>query len=65
MSHCKTRLAKTVDRRDFLKTGVAAALGSAAAGSGVARAGESTTDPKQIATRPFGKTGRNGRRRAS
>ena len=58
MSHSKTRPAGTVDRRDFLKTGVTAAIGSAAAGSGVARAGESTTDPKQIATRPFGKTGR-------
>jgi predicted aldo/keto reductase-like oxidoreductase len=58
MSHSKTRLAKTVDRRDFLKTGVAAVVGSAAAGSGVVAAGESSADPKPIATRPFGKTGR-------
>ncbi len=58
MSPSKTRVAKTVGRRNFLKTGVAAALGSAAAGSGVVAAGESTTDPKQIDTRPFGKTGR-------
>jgi len=58
MSHSKTRLARTVDRRGFLKKGVTAVVGSAAAGSGVVAAGESTTDPKQIATRPFGKTGR-------
>jgi predicted aldo/keto reductase-like oxidoreductase len=57
VSHSKTRLAKTVDRRDFLKTGVAA-VGTAAAGFGVVAAGESSTDPKPIATRPFGKTGR-------
>jgi predicted aldo/keto reductase-like oxidoreductase len=37
---------------------VAAAIGSAAAGCGVAPAGEPATDPKPIATRPFGKTGR-------
>jgi predicted aldo/keto reductase-like oxidoreductase len=58
MSNSKTRPAETVDRRDFLKTGVTAVVGSAAAGSGVVAAGESSTGPKQIATRPFGKTGR-------
>jgi predicted aldo/keto reductase-like oxidoreductase len=57
MSHSKTRLARTVDRRDFLKTGVAA-VGTAAAGFGVVAAGESSTNPKPIAMRPFGKTGR-------
>ena len=57
MSHSKTRTVEAVDRRDFLKAG-AAVVASAAAGSGVVAAGESTTDPKQIATRPFGKTGR-------
>ncbi len=54
----KTRLDRNVNRRDFLKTGVAAAIGSVAAGSGVALAGESSNDSKQITTRPFGKTGR-------
>jgi len=58
MSHSKTRLARTVDRRGFLKKGVTAVVGSAAAGSVVSAAGESPTDPEQIATRPFGKTGR-------
>jgi predicted aldo/keto reductase-like oxidoreductase len=37
---------------------VAAVVGSAAAGCGVVAAGESSPDPKQITTRPFGKTGR-------
>ena len=58
MSHSRTRLAGTVDRRGFLKTSVTAVVGSGAAGSGVVAVAESTTDPKQIATRPFGKTGR-------
>jgi predicted aldo/keto reductase-like oxidoreductase len=58
MSHSKTRLARAVDRRDFLKTGVVAAVGAAAADFGVVEAGESSTDPEQMATRPFGKTGR-------
>ena len=58
MSHSKTRLGIIVDRRGFLKTGVAAAIGSVAAGSGVALAGESSNNSKQIARRPFGKTGR-------
>ncbi len=52
-----TELDRNVDRRDFLKTGVVAAIGSVAAGSGVALAGESSKDSKQIPTRPFGKTG--------
>ena len=58
MNHRKTRVANTVDRRDFLKTGAAAAVGTAAAGLGVVEARESSTDPEPIATRPFGKTGR-------
>ena len=58
MSHSKTRLARTVDRRAFLRTGVAAAVGTAAARCGVVAAGESSTDPNPIATRKFGKTGR-------
>jgi len=58
MSHSRTRAAQAVDRRGFLKTGVAAAVGAAAAGSRVVAADESTTDSKHIATRPFGKTGR-------
>ena len=58
MSQSRTRAAETVDRRCFLKTGVAAAVATAAAGSRVVAAGESTPGSKQIATRPFGKTGR-------
>jgi hypothetical protein len=58
MSHSEKRAVETVDRRDFLKTGVVAVVGSAATGSGVAAADASTTDTTQIATRPFGKTGR-------
>lgn len=58
MSHSKKRAVETVGRRDFLKTGVVAVVGSAATGSGVHAAGASTTDSTQIATRPFGKTGR-------
>jgi len=58
MRHSRTRTAETVDRRSFLKVGVAAAIGTAAAGPGVVAAGEPSTDPKPIATRLFGKTGR-------
>ena len=58
MGHSKIRAAEPIDRRGFLKAGVAAAIGSVAAGSGVARAGKPSSDPKPIATRPFGKTGR-------
>jgi len=53
-----TRLDRNVDRRDFLKTGVAAVVGWVAAGSGIVAAGEPSTDPKPIPTRRFGKTGR-------
>jgi len=52
-----TRLDRNVDRRDFLKTGVAAVVGSVAAGSGIVAAGEPSTGPKPIPTRRFGKTG--------
>jgi len=58
MSHSKKRAVETVGRRDFLKTGVVAVVGAAATGYGVVAAGASTTDTTQIATRPFGKTGR-------
>jgi len=58
MRHSEIRTAETVDRRGFLKTGVAAAIGTVAAGSRVVAAGEPSTDPKPIATRKFGKTGR-------
>ena len=58
MVHSETRTAQTVDRRGFLKTGVAAAIGTVAAGSRVVAAGEPSTEPEPIATRPFGKTGR-------
>jgi len=58
MRHSETRTAETVDRRGFLKTGVAAAVGTVAAGARVVAAGEPSTDPEPIATRPFGKTGR-------
>jgi len=58
MSHSKKRAVERVGRRDFLKTGVVAVVGSAATGSGVVAAGAPTTDPTKIATRPFGKTGR-------
>ncbi len=57
MSHSKTQTAETVDRRGFLTIGAATAA-SAAAGSGLLGAGEPSTDPRPIATRPFGKTGR-------
>jgi predicted aldo/keto reductase-like oxidoreductase len=54
----KIRLDRNVDRRDFLKTGVTAVVGSVAASSGIVAAGEPSTDPKSIPTRRFGKTGR-------
>ena len=61
MSHRKTRVAKTVDRRDFLKTGVQAAAGAAVMGSGAAHG--AAPDEKKIPLdgtipeKPFGKTG--------
>jgi predicted aldo/keto reductase-like oxidoreductase len=54
----RTRLNRNVDRRDFLKTGAAAAVGSVVIGSSVAPASGSSPDPEPIAMRPFGKTGR-------
>ena len=56
MSHPTKPAADTIDRRNFLKTGVAATIGTAAASA--AGASESASDTRQIATRPFGKTGR-------
>jgi len=50
--------AETIGRRDFLKTGVAAAVGSAAIGGGASAAGEPPANPPKIPTRPFGKIGR-------
>ena len=58
MPRSRPRTAATVDRRGFLKAGVAAAIGSAVAASGVVAVGESSTDPKQMPTRALGKTGR-------
>jgi len=58
MSYPETRPARTVDRRAFVKAGVAAAVGTAAAGFGVGAAGATSTDPRPIAARKFGKTGR-------
>lgn len=58
MGHSRGQLVKIVDRPKILKTSVVAAVGSAVAGSGVYLAGRSMTDSKQIATRQFGKTGR-------
>ncbi len=57
MSQSKTRQPQTVDRRDFLKTGMVAAVGTAAASTGAVASGESTSNTEPIATRPFGKTG--------
>jgi len=64
MSHSKTRPAGTVDRRGFLKTGVAAIVGSAVAAAVSTGAADGAV-PKEkkidladtIPTRAFGKTG--------
>ena len=53
----KPRPIQDVDRRDFLRSGVAAGFGTAATGS-VAAADEVTDAPKKLALRAFGKTGR-------
>jgi len=58
VSHSQKRTAETVHRRNFLKTGVAAAVGTAAASCGVVAAGGAAANPKQIPVRPLGKTGR-------
>jgi predicted aldo/keto reductase-like oxidoreductase len=58
MPHSKTRTAATVDRRGFLKAGVAAAIGSAVAAAGVVAAGEPSAGARPIPVRAFGKTGR-------
>ncbi len=47
----------SVPRRDFIKTGVAAVVGSAVAGAGVTGARETSPGAPKIATRKFGKTG--------
>jgi predicted aldo/keto reductase-like oxidoreductase len=56
MSKPKARPAETVDRRGFLRTGAAAVVSAAAAGSIASAAGESPANPEPIATRSFGKT---------
>ena len=55
--HIQPRAGETIGRRDFLKTGMAAAVGTAVLGAAVSVADESPTDALQIAKRPFGKTG--------
>lgn len=57
MNQRKTRRVGAVDRRHFLNTAMAA-VGAAAVGSGAVAANGTSTDTKPIATRPFGKTGR-------
>jgi predicted aldo/keto reductase-like oxidoreductase len=57
MSQSNTQRTETVDRRSFLKSSVAAAVGTAVAGSRIARSGEPPADVSPIATRLFGKTG--------
>ncbi len=56
MSKPKTRPAETVDRRGFLRTGAAAVVSAAAAGSIAPAAGETPANSEPIATRSFGKT---------
>ncbi len=56
MSKPKTRPAETVDRRGFLRTGAAAVVSAAAAGSIASAAGETPANSEPIATRSFGKT---------
>lgn len=57
MKRSRKRPVEPVNRRSFLKTGVAAAVGTAAVGSGGIRAAESASDTKPIAARSFGKMG--------
>jgi predicted aldo/keto reductase-like oxidoreductase len=51
-------VADKVDRREFLQTSMATAVGTAAAGSSIVKASVTTGGPHQIAQRAFGKTGR-------
>ncbi|MCY2996323.1 MAG: aldo/keto reductase [Planctomycetota bacterium] len=55
--HVQPRAGETIGRRDFLRTGVATVVGSAAFRTAVSVADESPIAAKQIAKRPFGKTG--------
>ena len=57
MSQSKAQRTETVDRRNFLKTGMVAAVGTATANSTITAAAETANNAKPIATRPFGKTG--------
>lgn len=57
MHYSWTQTARTIGRRDFLKTSVAAAVGASVADSGVCAAEKSPTNTKPIASRRLGKTG--------
>jgi uncharacterized protein len=57
MSHSTPRAAETVGRRDFLKTGVVAVVGTAAIGASASAAEESPPNTRPILTRRLGKTG--------
>jgi len=56
MSQSDKPIATNIDRRGFLKTGMAAAIGSAAVGS-AAIADDASSNTPQIPSRTFGKTG--------
>jgi hypothetical protein len=58
MHPSKTPTTGPVDRRDFLKTGIAVVVGATAAGTRRAASEEPASVPDQITTRAFGKTGR-------
>ena len=58
MSRFTRPMVKAVDRRDFLRAGVTAVVGSVAAGSVVSAVGGTVDDPQPISIRSFGKTGR-------
>lgn len=55
--HVQPRATEAIGRRDFLRTGVATVVGTAALGASLSGTDVSATDAMQIAKRPFGKTG--------
>ena len=55
--HVQPRATEAIGRRDFLRTGVATVVGTAALGASLSGTDVSATDPMQIAKRPFGRTG--------
>ena len=57
MSEPEKHRSPKVDRRDFLRTGVAAAVGTAAASTRTVAESGNSRDATPIATRPFGKIG--------